>query len=183
VPRRGVCSPPGPELLGVITSRGPSRESYRSSRKSRGWPAEAIGPPTAEATVPAERVRTAFSSPASAPALLQREVPGGGAEVVAVEGPGEIPCYHGGQTETERSEPALPGADQKPETTGARGSYRSREGNHSGFFSIIAATGRGAMRDSYASSEVPCNASARTSAGAPWSASRTGSGAGNRRAT
>ena len=29
MPRRGVRSPPGRELLGVITSHGPSRESYR----------------------------------------------------------------------------------------------------------------------------------------------------------
>ena len=66
-------SPPGQELLGVITSHGPSRESYRPSRKSRGWPAEAIGPPAADAALSAERVRAALSSPAGAPALLQRE--------------------------------------------------------------------------------------------------------------
>ncbi len=33
-----------------------------------------------------------------------------------------IPGDGGGQTETERSKPALPGAGQKPETTRARGS-------------------------------------------------------------
>jgi len=38
------------------------------------------------------------------------------------------------------------------------------------------------MRDSSASGEVPYNASARTIAGARWSASENGSGAGNRRA-
>jgi hypothetical protein len=42
--------------------------------------------------------------------LLQRGVPAGGARVVAVEGTGEIPGHDGGQTETERSKPALPGA-------------------------------------------------------------------------
>src|SRR5438128_8449086 len=40
-PRRGADSSPGQELLGVITSHGPFRESYSPSRKSRGWPAEA----------------------------------------------------------------------------------------------------------------------------------------------
>ncbi len=84
-PRRGVDSPPGPELLGVITSHGPSRESYRPSRKSRGS-AEAFSTPAAHAVLSAERMRAALSSPAGAPALLQRALPGGGAEMVAVEG-------------------------------------------------------------------------------------------------
>jgi hypothetical protein len=35
-------SPPWPELLGVIASHGPSRESYTPFRKSRGRPAEAF---------------------------------------------------------------------------------------------------------------------------------------------
>src|SRR5450432_2954654 len=61
-PRRGVDSAPGQELLGVITSHGPSRESYRSSRKSRGW-AEAIAPSAADAALSAERVRGALRSP------------------------------------------------------------------------------------------------------------------------
>ena len=51
------------------------------------------------------------------------------------------------------------------------------------FFSMAAATGRAAMRDSCASGEVPCNTSARRPAGAPWSAFGSGSGAGGRRAT
>jgi hypothetical protein len=83
VPRRGVRSPPGPELLGVITSHGPSRESYRSSRKSRGS-AAGFSPPAAHAVLSAEGMRSALSSPASAPALLQRRMPEGGAEMVAV---------------------------------------------------------------------------------------------------
>jgi hypothetical protein len=120
-PRRGVDSPPGQELLGVITSHGPFRESYRSSRKSRGS-AEAIAPPAADAVLSAERMRAALSSPAGAPALLQRALPGGGAEMVAVEGAATIPGDGGGPTETERAKPALPGAGQKPETTRARGS-------------------------------------------------------------
>src|ERR1700736_1752414 len=84
-PRRGVGSPPGQELLGVITSHGPSRESYTRSRKSRGS-AEAIGAPTADAVLSPERVRAALQSPAGWPALLQRRLPGSGAEMVEVEG-------------------------------------------------------------------------------------------------
>ena len=39
-PRRGVQSPPEQELLGAMTSLGPSRECYKPSRKSRGRPRE-----------------------------------------------------------------------------------------------------------------------------------------------
>src|SRR6266446_2108671 len=120
-PRRGVDSPPGQELLGVITSRGPSRESYRSSRKSRGA-AEAFGTPAADALLSVEGMRAAFSSSASATALLQRALPGGSAAMVAVEGATTIPGDGAGPTETERARPTLPGARQKPETTRARGS-------------------------------------------------------------
>ena len=70
----------------------------------------------------AERMRVAISSKAGVPALLQRGMPEGGAEMVAVEGPATIPDDEGGQTETERPKPALPGAGQKPETTRARSS-------------------------------------------------------------
>ena len=42
MPRRGSHSAPGPELLGVSTSHGPSRESYKSSRKASGPAAEAV---------------------------------------------------------------------------------------------------------------------------------------------
>ena len=183
MPRRGVDSPPGPELLGVITSHGPSRECYKPSRKSRGS-AEANGPPSANAAMSAERVRAALSSSASAPALLQRELPGGGAEMVAVEGAATIPGDSERPTEAERAEPALPGARPKPESTRVRDSYRRREGNHyRRFFSVLAATGPAATRDSRASGEVPCNTSARRRAGAPWSAFGSGSGAGGKRAT
>ena len=122
MPRRGGYSPPGPELLGVITSRGFSRESYTPSRKSRGWPAEAIATSAADARLSAEGMRAAFSSPTSAPALLQRGLPEGGAEMVALESPRDISGDGGVPTETERAKPALPGARQKPETTRARGS-------------------------------------------------------------
>ena len=179
-------SSPGQELLGVITSHGPSRESYRSSRKSRGS-AEAIAPSAAGCpqgpALSVERVRTALPSRAGAPALLQRRVPGSGAGMGALEGPGKIPGDQGRQAATERSKPALPGAREKPETPRARGSSRGREGNHyRTFFSTVAATGLAVMRDSRTSGEVPCNTSVRQSAGARWSVSGNGSSAGNRRA-
>ena len=106
----------------MITSHGPSRESYRPSRKSRGWPAEAIAPPAAYTAVFAEGVRGALRSAAGAPALLQRIVPGSGAGMVAMEGPGKIPGDQGRQAATERSKPTLPGAGEKPEARRARGS-------------------------------------------------------------
>jgi hypothetical protein len=78
--------------------------------------------PAAHAAMSAQRVRAALSSPASTPALLQRALPGGGAEMVAVEGATTISGDGTGQTATKRSEPALPGAGPQPETTRARGS-------------------------------------------------------------
>src|ERR1035441_10693040 len=120
-PRRGVASPPGQELQGVITSHGPSRESYRSSRKSSGS-AEEIAPSAADAALSAEGVRGVLRSPAGAPALLQRRVPGNGAGMVALEGSGKIPGDWGRQAATERSKLALPGAGEKPEAPRARGS-------------------------------------------------------------
>ena len=56
-PRRGVHSPPEQELLGAMTSLGPSRECYKPSRKSRGRPAKTAGAPTAASTVSAESGR------------------------------------------------------------------------------------------------------------------------------
>ena len=85
MPRRGVGSPTGIELLGVITSHGPSRESYTSSRKSR-TAAEAVGAPTACTALSAQRLQAAFSSRKTEPALLQHRVQEGGTEMVSVEG-------------------------------------------------------------------------------------------------
>jgi hypothetical protein len=181
-PRRGVRVPPGQELLGVVTSHGPFRESYNPSRKSTSS-AKAFDTPAADAALSAERMRAAFSSPASAPALLQRALPGGGAAMVAVEGAATIPGDGGGQAETEWPKPALPRAGPQPETPRARGSWRGREGNHSELFSSLVATGQAATRDSCASGAVPCNASARRRAGMRWSGCKSGSGAGKRRAT
>ena len=179
-------SPPGQELLGVITSHGPSRESYRSFRKSRGS-AEANAASAADAVLPAERVRGALPSAAGAPALLQRRMPESGAEMVALEGAGKIPGDQGLQAATERSKPTLPGAREKPETARGRGRGRGRgssrgcEGHHSRtFFSTIRATGLAATWGSCVRGEVLYNASARTTADERWSASRNGSSAGNR---
>src|SRR5271169_3970569 len=113
-PWRGVDSPPGQELLGVITSHGPYRESYRSAQKASGWATDAIRASAAAAVLPAQRVQATFSSPSGGPALLQRGLPEGGAEMVAVEGPATIPKTGGGATETQRSKPALSRARQKP---------------------------------------------------------------------
>src|ERR1700734_3864032 len=115
-PQRGVDSSPGQELQGVITSHGPSRESYRPSRKSRGS-AEAFSPPAAHAVLSAEGMRAALSSPAGAPALLQRALPGGWAEMVTVEGATTLSGDGGGPTETERAKPTLSGARQESDTT------------------------------------------------------------------
>jgi len=84
--------------------------------------AEARGKPAAEPAVFAQRMRAALSSPAVLPALLQHTLPGGGAEVVTVEGAATIPGDGGVPTEPERAEPALPRARQEPETTRASGS-------------------------------------------------------------
>src|ERR1035438_9279168 len=67
--RRRVRFPSRADLLGVVTSHGPFRESYESSRKSRGS-AEAIGPQAEDAGLSTERMRAALSSAAGAPALL-----------------------------------------------------------------------------------------------------------------
>ena len=122
MPGRGVDSPPGRELLGVITSHGPFRESYSPTRKSRGQPAEAIAPPAADASLSAEGMRAALSYSADVPALLQRTLPGVGVALVTVEGAATIPGDEGGPTETERPKPTLSGADQKPESPRARSS-------------------------------------------------------------
>ena len=62
-PRRGVSSPPGQELLGVITSHGPSRESYTPLRKERGPRAETARPSAAGPAVLAQGMRAAAFTP------------------------------------------------------------------------------------------------------------------------
>jgi hypothetical protein len=120
-PRRGADSPAGHELLGVVSSHGPSRESCTSTRQSRRVRTPSSSAPDAAATVSAQMLRAAFSTPTSTPAVLQRGVPRRSAKVVAVEGPTTLPGNGGRPTETEWAKPALPGTGQKPETAGARG--------------------------------------------------------------
>ena len=55
-PRRGVHSPPEQELLGAITSHGPSRECSKPSRKASRRPAETAGEPATGPAVPAQRM-------------------------------------------------------------------------------------------------------------------------------
>jgi hypothetical protein len=111
-------------------------------------------------------------------------MPESGAEMVALEGAGKIPGDQGLQAATERSKPTLPGAREKPETAGARGSSRGREGHrYRTIFSIIRATGLAATWDLSVGGEVLYNASARATAGERWSASGNGSSTGKRPAT
>ena len=57
-------------------------------------------------------------------------VPEGGACLVAVESPGEIPGHCDRQRATQRAKPALPGARQEPKITSRRSRSGRREGNH-----------------------------------------------------
>src|ERR1700683_3469620 len=103
-----------------MTSHGPSRESNRPSRKSSGA-AKAISPPTACTDLCTQRLREALPPAQGEPALLQRGMPEGGAEMVEMEGAAEISDDEVRQSEADRSKPALPRARQEPQTNGARG--------------------------------------------------------------
>jgi hypothetical protein len=133
VPRRGVDSSPGQELLGAFPSHGPFRESYRPTGKASGpWKetaAAAIAPRPKKALVSAERVPAALSRQTCPAALLQPRVPAGSAEVVGVEGPADLPDYGGWQAEAERTKPALPHAGQRAERTTEEGRSRGCEGH------------------------------------------------------
>jgi hypothetical protein len=84
-------------------------------------PAECFYPASADPTLPTKGLPATLSSSAGASALLQRTLPGGGTEVVALEGATTISGGDGGQAETQRPKPALPGARQEPENIRARG--------------------------------------------------------------
>jgi hypothetical protein len=101
---------------------GPSESPTRHRKNQADAPTETPGLAAAAADVSAERVRTEVSSTASAAAVLQRAVPGGGAEVVAVESSTPVPGNSGGSKETEWAKPALPGARPERETGRARDS-------------------------------------------------------------
>lgn len=156
-------------------SRGPCRGFYTPGQRLETRAAETPDPPPADPQMSAEGMRTALLSPACATALLQRRMPAGGAAMVAVEGPAELPGDDGGQRKTQRAKPALSRARQKAARTSAAG---SREGNHQRFFSITVATGPAAMKDSRTWGDRRCGASVHAHAGAPWNVSGNGSGAG-----
>ena len=129
-PRRGVASPPGPELLGAITSHGPSRESYKLFRKARRPPAKEASAAATDTALSAERMRTTLSTPTRAAAVLQRWLPGGGAGMVGVEGPADLPKHGGGQAEAERAKPTLPEAHPGPKAVREKGHSGNGEGHH-----------------------------------------------------
>lgn len=103
-----------------MTSHGPSRESYKCGRKARVAAAKTTRAASTGAALSTERMRAALSCWAAAAALLQRSVPWGGAEVVAVEGAADLPGQRGRQTEAEWAKPALPGASAEAENTAGR---------------------------------------------------------------
>lgn len=179
-PRRGVDSSPEQELLGAFTSHGPSRGLYTPARPSRvRRTTEAAGVPAANPPLSVERMRAAVSPAAGATTVLQPGVPAGSAGVVAMEGPAEIPGDGGGQRETQRAEPAVPGARSKPQTSNAeRSASADREGNQSRFFSTTIAIAPAATRALLSNGDHPPSGSVRARAGAPWNASGNASGAG-----
>ncbi len=61
---------------------------------------------------------------------IAARLPGCGAGMVEVEGPAGLPGHGGGQAETERAKPALPGAHQSAKTLRERGRSRDHEGHH-----------------------------------------------------
>src|SRR5947209_3117870 len=73
------------------------------------------------AAVCSQRMRAALSSSPSAAALLQRGLPKGGAEMVALEGATEIPRHGSREREAKRAEPTLQGACQKSQSISERG--------------------------------------------------------------
>jgi hypothetical protein len=99
--------------------------------------------------------------------------------MVALEGATGLSSDSGRKRETQRAEPALSPAGQKPPASRAGRSGCGRcEGNHSEVFSTAPATGPAATKGSTGSGARPTSASVRTHAGAPWKESRNGSGAG-----
>jgi hypothetical protein len=160
-------------------SRGPCRGFYTPGRRSGFEPAGKAGPPPANTPLSDERMRAAFSSLPGGTALLQRGVPASGAAMVALEGPAELSGNEGGPGETQRAEPALSGASQKPPTNSAgRSGCGASEGNHRELFSTAVATAPAATRASLDSVDRPISASVRARAGAPWNESGNASGAG-----
>ena len=109
-----------------------------------------------------------------AAALLRRGVPGGGAGLVAVEGPGEQPGT-GGQTEANRRA-SVTGIASEPKTTSRRG--RSEAAGSSRSFQALLSF-PGCYARSCASGARRAQHFSRTSARVPWSASGNASDTGN----
>lgn len=62
MPGEECDSPPGPELLGAVTSHGPFRECYNSSPKASGA-AEPHSPPAASTPLSTQGMRAALFIP------------------------------------------------------------------------------------------------------------------------
>jgi hypothetical protein len=91
--------------------------------------AQATGTPAAGAEVFAQGMRAMVSSAACAPAILQRILSEGSAEVGAKEGAADLAGYGDGQTQTERAKPTVPGAAENAKAVERSGS-KTREGHH-----------------------------------------------------
>jgi hypothetical protein len=91
---------------------------------------QATGAPAAGAEVFAQGMRAMVSSAACAPAILQRILSEGGAEVGAKEGAAGLAGYVDGQTKTERTKPAVPGAAENSKAVAERSGSKTREGHH-----------------------------------------------------
>jgi hypothetical protein len=161
---------------------GPPESPTRPSRKSRGGPAEANGRRPRMRRCLLKGANSVFIRGRRANAIAARSAGrrrGSGRRWKAQQDTGRRDRAR----ETERSKPALPGARQKPETIGIRGvDDPARVITTRIFFSIIAATGQAATRDSHVSGEVPCNASVRRLPARAGARPASGSGDGNRRA-
>jgi hypothetical protein len=170
-PRRGVGPSPGQELLGVITSHGPIRESYTPIGKATGARVEPGGPPAARPVLFTERMRAALFPETCAAAVLQCAVSAGGTGLVSVEGPAEVSDHGAGQAEAKPAKPAIPETRQAAPIAREKGCCGGREGHHYKVFSMARAAGLAAMSASSVRDGHRCNVFARTRANVRWSAS------------
>ena len=70
-----------------------------------------------------------FRPAARTPALLQSAVPGGGAGLVGVEGPADVPGHGGGQAEAERGKASVTGSASKSENHQRKRRFRRPRGS------------------------------------------------------
>ena len=128
-PRRGVQSPPGQELLGAITSLGPSRECYTPSRKSRG----AAGGNGRRAGRGARRCLLKGCEQRFRPRQARQRYCSEQCRQAARawsrwKAQAELSGHGGGQTEAQRAKPALPGARQEPKTSSREKQFQRPRG-------------------------------------------------------